>query len=190
MTGKNQNKSLLRPAVFLDRDGVVVRYKRLLTHKEDLELLPHMSEVLLRLHEAGYVLVLITNQSVVARGLITEEELTKLHEYLQTMLAESGVQLDAIYYCPHHPNAEVERYRTTCACRKPNTLLIERATEELRLDLSKSFLIGDEDKDIQAGTKAGVKTIFLSTDTNPTDSEPTFIAGTLLEAESFISMNS
>lgn len=175
-----------RRAVFFDRDGVILEYKRLLTEAADMTLAVGAPDALKRLQEAGYALVVVTNQSVVARGMITEEELQKLHQTLTRQFRKVGVTLDGIYYCPHHPDAQVEKYRIACECRKPGTLLIRRAAKDLSLDLSQSFFIGDEDTDTQAGTAAGLRTIFIGT--SPSVS-PTYTTPTITDAVNWILNN-
>lgn len=169
----------MTPAIFLDRDGVILTYHRLLTNADEMVIAPGVPEALRKLKRAGYLLVVITNQSVVARGMITEEELRKLHRTLTERLETEGVALDRIYYCPHHPDADIPEYRTVCECRKPGILLIQQAVKELDIDLSRSFFIGDEATDIEAGVRAKVKTIFIGTDP---DMPPGYIAKDLSEA--------
>ncbi len=151
-------------AAFLDRDGVLIPDFGVVTHAHQLGLLAGVPEALCRLKLAGFQLILVTNQAVVARGLISEEELDTLHEALQDLLASHGApKLDAIYACPHHPNADLLRYRVECQCRKPRPGLLTRAAAENDLDLGRSFMIGDRLTDVAAGHRAGCRTMLLET---------------------------
>ena len=145
-----------RPAVFLDRDGVLTREKSYVISVKELEIFPYTAECIRQIHQKGYYAIVITNQSGVARGLFTEEDLTEMNDYL---LAETGV--DAIYYCPHHPNGKIEKYKRECDCRKPGTGLIEAAARDFAIDMSMSWLVGDRAGDILAGKRAGIRTILL-----------------------------
>lgn len=145
----------MKPAFFLDRDGVLCREEGYITSTEKLHIFDYARDCISKIHKAGYLAVCITNQAAVAKGLLEEEELMRMNEYLK---AQTG--LDAIYYCPHHPNA-IGRYRLNCNCRKPETGMILRAGEEFGIDLSCSYMIGDRATDILCGQRAGMKTILL-----------------------------
>lgn len=144
------------PAVFLDRDGVLTIEKKTILHPSQVELCEGAAGCVRRLKDAGFIVVVITNQSGIARGLFTEDELISLHEKLK---AETGA--DAIYYCPHHPEGSVPEYSFICDCRKPKTGMIERACRDFDLDLSRSWIIGDRESDILTGRAAGLKTILV-----------------------------
>jgi len=150
-----------RRAVFLDRDGVLVADVHHLRRADQLRLLPGVPEALARLRAAGWALVVATNQSVVARGWISEGELRDIHRMLAAMLLDRGVALDAIYYCPHHPEGKVSEYRLVCPCRKPNPGMLLRGAAELGLDLSESVMVGDALSDIEAGRRAGCRTVLM-----------------------------
>lgn len=155
-----------RWAVFLDRDGTLNEEIGLVTKPEELALIPGVGKALSRLRSEGALLVLITNQPVVARGLITEEALVPIHDRLKKLLAREGASLDAIYYCPHHPEkdhpeAQDPRYRKDCDCRKPKPGMILRAAQELGIDLKESFMVGDHSRDIGAGKAAGCRTVLV-----------------------------
>ena len=152
-----------RPAVFLDRDGTIVREVDYLHQLGQLRLLRGAAGAIHRLNEAGFAVVLATNQSGVARGLLTEEELRDIHDELQRRLAARRAHLDAIYSCPHHPEAVVPAYRRRCRCRKPAPGLLLRAARDLDLDLGRSFAVGDGARDIEAGKRAGCRTILVRT---------------------------
>lgn len=144
------------PAVFIDRDGTVIREKNYLSKIKDIKLLKGAVEALKMLKTAGYKLIFVTNQSGIARGFLTETKLRKIHLYLDKMLKKKGVSLDAIYYCPHHPT-------DSCTCRKPNTGLVRKAAKRFNLDLRRSFSIGDHTGDFLLGQNMGGKGIFILT---------------------------
>ena len=151
----------LRPAVFLDRDGTLNEEIGYVNHPERFLVYPWAAEAVRILNEAGFVVVVLTNQSGVARGYFSEELVNVVHEKLREEIARGGGRLEAIYYCPHHPEGRVEAYRQQCRCRKPDTGMIERATEELGLDLSRSLVVGDRYLDVEMARRAGLPCIFL-----------------------------
>lgn len=146
----------IKPAVFLDRDGVLTVEKSYVCSVEELQIFPYSQECIEQIHRKGYYAIVVTNQSGIARGLFTEEE---LHRMNQVLAQETGV--DAVYYCPHHPQGIVEKYKVTCDCRKPKTGLLERACKEYQIDLGNSYMVGDRASDILAGMKMGIKTVLL-----------------------------
>ena len=148
-------------AVFLDRDGTLVKHYDYLTHPDQVELLPCTVSALRLLKERGYALIVVTNQSAVARGMITEETLLAVHDRLKALLAEQGAYVDQIYYCPFHPDGAIEQYRRESDLRKPAPGMLLQAAGELDLDLGRSWMIGDESRDIAAGQAAGCRTIRL-----------------------------
>ena len=145
-----------KPVVFLDRDGTINEEVGYLRQPEDLKLLPRAAEGLRLLKEAGLALVVLTNQSGIARGYFDEETLARVHERLNELLAAQGVELDGLYYCPHHPDEG-------CSCRKPKTGLAERAAEELGLDLKRAFVVGDRDVDVALGKNLGATSVLVLT---------------------------
>jgi len=136
-------------AVFLDRDGTINADKAYLYKIADFEFLPGSLEALSLLRKAGYRLVIVTNQSGVARGYYTEEDVRTLHHWLRETLAREGIDVAGIYYCPHHPEARIEAYRVDCGCRKPGLDLFYEAATELGLDVDSSIAIGDKARDLQ-----------------------------------------
>ena len=151
-------------AVFLDRDGVLNDDVHLITTPAQFRILPGVPEALRRVAEAGFHLIVISNQPVVARGMVTEPEVDVLHEYLRSQISkQGGPRIEAFYYCPHHPNADVERYRQDCACRKPRPGMIRQAARDHGIDLQASYMVGDRITDIIAGSKAGCRTIQVAT---------------------------
>ena len=153
----------LRPAIFLDRDGTVIREIDYLADPDRVELLPGAIEGLQTLRDAGYALVLVTNQSGVARGLLTLDVLDAIHGRLVELLAPAGLVLDAIEFCPHHPTAGTAPFRRTCGCRKPLAGMLLHAGTQLDLDLPRSWMIGDAVRDLEAGTAAGMPSILVRT---------------------------
>ncbi len=150
-------------AVFLDRDGTICEEVGYLDSVERMRLIPRAAEAVRRINARGFKTIVVTNQSGVARGYFTEERLQTLHEELIRQLKEEGAHLDAIYYCPHHPEGETSPYRVICDCRKPATGLLRKAAEELDVDLNASFLIGDHYSDVECAHRAGARGILLLT---------------------------
>jgi D-glycero-D-manno-heptose 1,7-bisphosphate phosphatase len=156
--GNNKSRETLKKAVFLDRDGVIVEDTGYISTPVELKIIQDIIPVLKKLQHS-FRLIVVTNQSGVARGYFTEEDLFAINERILQMLADFGLGLDAIYYCPHHPQVGNDEYRVQCECRKPKPGLIKLAAEEFNIELDRSFLIGDKESDIQAGAALGVKTI-------------------------------
>lgn len=143
-------------AVFLDRDGVIVVDHGYVHRVEDLVFVPGTVPALRRLQAAGWRLVVVTNQSGLARGLYTQADYARFTSAMVDALAVSGVRLDAVHHCPHLPDATVAAYRLACDCRKPQPGMLLRAARELHLDLAASVMVGDRASDVQAGRAAGV----------------------------------
>ncbi|WP_028874513.1 D-glycero-beta-D-manno-heptose 1,7-bisphosphate 7-phosphatase [Tepidiphilus margaritifer] len=150
-----------KPAVFLDRDGVLNEDRGYVHRWEDFSFLPGAIDALRRLQQQGYLLVVITNQSAVARGLCSEADVLALHERMRAFLREQGIELTGIYYCPHHPQGSVSDYAIACSCRKPEPGMILRAAQEHGIDLSRSLLVGDKLSDLEAGRAAGIPSLYL-----------------------------
>ncbi len=140
--------STRKRAVFLDRDGTINVEKNYLYKIEDFEFIDGVLEALKKLSDAGFLLIIITNQSGIARGYYTEKDYEILNSWLLETFAKNGIKISASYFCPHLPDASVERYRTLCNCRKPNTGLFEQAVKDFNIDLKKSFAIGDKIRDL------------------------------------------
>lgn len=155
------------PAVFLDRDGTLNVEKGGVRGAADLDLLAGVGEALIALRQAGFRLVVLTNQPIVARGEATERDIAAVHRRLEWELGKTGAYLDGIYVCPHHPDAGFAGERTdlkiTCDCRKPSTGLLERACRDLAIDLSQSWMIGDQTRDVEMAQRAGIRSILLQT---------------------------
>lgn len=145
-----------RPGAFIDRDGVINEERAYVHRVEDFVLLPNAIAGLRALADAGFALVVVTNQAGVAHGYYDEAAVRTLHEHLQDVLAHEGLHLDAIRYCPHHPLGATPAYRQACECRKPAPGMVLDAARALGLDLAASVMIGDKLSDVQAGRAAGV----------------------------------
>lgn len=145
-----------KPAVFLDRDGVLTEENGYIDSVENLRLFPYAAECIRQIHNKGYYAIVITNQSGVARGLFTEEKLQEMNGYLMEQ-----TNVDAIFYCPHHPDGIVEKYRKECCCRKPGTGMFAMACGEYAINMQRSYMVGDRAGDILAGQQAGVRTILV-----------------------------
>lgn len=155
------NKSNPRPAIFLDRDGTISKEKNLLNKVEELELIEGVTDAIKLINGSDYLAVIVTNQPVIARNLCTIEELEHIHAALETLLGKGRAYVNAIYYCPHHPDKgypeERPEYKITCECRKPAPGMLLQAAKDWNIDICKSFMIGDSDRDVQAGEAAGCK---------------------------------
>jgi len=150
----------LSRAVFLDRDGVLTRERPdYVKTPDELEILPGIEAPLREIQKRGFQIVIITNQSVVGRGLTTHDEMSRIHEKLRVELALLGCRIDAIYYCPHRPDEG-------CNCRKPEPGLILKASRELGIDTAKSWMIGDKEMDLEAARRAGCRGIRVPTNGN------------------------
>jgi mannose-1-phosphate guanylyltransferase/phosphomannomutase len=159
-------KSLMkpkRPAIFLDRDGTIIRQVELLNKPSQIKIFPGAATAIKAFNQLGYLVIIVTNQPVVARGLIVPKEVDHIHAILIDRLGKKGATIDAVYYCPHHPLANVKKYRMVCKCRKPSPGMILQAAKEHGIELKKSFFIGDSTQDVLAGNRAKVKMILVRT---------------------------
>lgn len=148
--GLVEKRMFARGAVFVDRDDTIVKDVPYCSRPEDLVLFPGVGKAIKRLNDAGYLVIMVTNQSGVARGYFTEETLRKIHARLVEEVGKDGGRFDGIYYCPHHPDQG-------CRCRKPATGMIERAIEDFPIDLSRSFIIGDSEHDVELGRRLNIR---------------------------------
>lgn len=150
-----------KAAVFLDRDGVINVEKDYVCTIDEFEFIEDSIEALKIIQDKGYALVVVTNQSGIARGYYTEEDFLKLTEWMDWCLIDRGVTLDGIYYCPHHPEKGIGKYKVDCNCRKPKAGLIFDAVKQLDIDLGRSVMVGDKVSDIECGKNAGIKRNYL-----------------------------
>ncbi len=173
-----------RPAVFVDRDNTLIHDPGYLRHADHVRLLAGVGEAVAQLRNAGFPVVVVTNQSGVARGYLTEEELAAVHQRMQELLQAAGSGVDAIYFCPYltGPDAIVEEYRKDSDLRKPRPGMLQRAAIDMNLDLSASWMIGDSERDIQAGKAVGCRTILMGNGNLASDPPPDFTAASFAKA--------
>ena len=185
----------LRPAVFLDRDGTINEQMGYINHISRFVLLPGVIQAIRRLNSLQVPVVVVTNQSGLARGYFPESLLQTVHEEMRRQLQAEGAHVDGIYVCPHHPEARQERFRQNCTCRKPKTGLLEQAAAELKLDLSRSYMVGDRWSDLRCGAAAGTATVLVRTGygrgeelyIGPQETlQPDYVADDLLAATAWI----
>lgn len=150
-------------AVFLDRDGTINEEVNYLSQEENLRILPNAAEGIKLLKDAGYKVIVISNQSGVARGYFTEEDVQLINRKLSELIMQSGANIDAFYYCPHHPEGAVDKYRRVCHCRKPEPGLFLQAATQLNIDIRKSFIVGDRLSDIQMSETLGARAVLVLT---------------------------
>jgi len=149
-------------AIFLDRDDTLIEDLGYINHPDQVKLLDGVAEAIIELKAMGYKLIVVSNQSGVAHGIVSEEVLGQIHARLRQLLAESGARLDGIYYCPYHPDGVVPKYRKDSDWRKPNPGMLLAAADEMDIELSRSWVIGNSGRDIEAGLRAGCKTVLLN----------------------------
>ncbi len=153
-------------AVFLDRDGTIIKDKVYLRNPEGVEILPGAGEAIGMLNSLGLPVIVVTNQSGIARGYLSEERLGMIHERLEYLLREDGARLDAIYYCPHHPEGIIPEYKRDCTCRKPSPGMLEMAAKSFSLKLAECYMVGDKDIDMETIHRVGGKGILLGYNKN------------------------
>lgn len=185
----------MRAAVFLDRDGTINEQMGYINHIDRFQMLPGAASAIRTLNEAKVPVVVVTNQSGLARGYFPPELLDSVHLKMKVALTREGAHVDGIYICPHHPEAKEEQYRLACTCRKPQTGLFEQAAQELELDLQKSYVVGDRWSDLKAADKCGAVPVLVLTGYGKGDYEyigpqqnvqPAFVAQNLKDAVAWI----
>jgi D-glycero-D-manno-heptose 1,7-bisphosphate phosphatase len=183
----------LTPAVFLDRDGTLIEDVGYLRHVRDVVFFPWTVDAVRALNHAGLPVVVITNQSGVARGLLTETGVEQLHRHMSAVLDAGGARIDAYYYCPHHPDGSVAAYKRRCDCRKPGRGMIDQASADLGLDPARSFVVGDKWLDVGAARAAGARGILVRTgygaseeEEPPPNLKADMVADNLIEAVGWI----
>jgi len=164
VTGRNLKNP--QRAIFLDRDGTLNHYVGFLRSPSELELIEGAAEAVKKINESGFLAIVITNQPVIARGEVTVDQLTLIHNKLETLLGFWGAYIDGLYYCPHHPDkgfeGEVAELKIDCVCRKPKPGLLLKAAEDFNIRLDSSWMIGDGKNDVLAGKNAGTHTVFIT----------------------------
>jgi len=184
---------MTRPAVFLDRDGTIIEDVGYLRDLSQIDVLPWAADAIRQLNEAGFAVVVITNQSGVARGYFDEAHVQATHRALDAALAPHRARIEAYYYCPHYPKSSDARYGVECDCRKPASGLLRRAAVDLGIDLTRSWMVGDWWRDVQAGMGASTRTILIRTGRSdahrvapPDAPQPDAILNDLMEAAGWI----
>lgn len=152
-----------KPAVFLDRDGTINEQMGYINHVTRFQMLPKAAQAIRLLNDNDIPVVVVSNQSGLARGYFPKKVLDEVHEKMNKALKDEGAYLDGIYYCPHHPEAKEEEYRKACDCRKPKTGLFIQAAADLELDLTKSYVVGDRFSDMKAAANCGATGILVLT---------------------------
>lgn len=185
----------MRPAVFLDRDGTINEQMGYINHISRFVMLPRAAAAIRLLNEQGIPVVVVSNQSGLARGYFPESLIGEVHAKMNGALAEGGAHVDGIYYCPHHPEAQEERFRLACNCRKPKPGLFLQAAAELDLDLGRSYVVGDRWSDLKAAAAVQAKGVLVLTGYGRGDYEyigpaqpvqPTYVADDLYAAVQWI----
>ena len=166
---KRLNKKNPRPAIFLDRDGVLIKDMDKNPVVENFELLEDVEDAIKKINQSGYLAIVVTNQPMIAKGFVTFSDVDDVHKKLETQLGKSGAYLDDIYFCPHHPDkgyeGEIPELKIVCDCRKPKPGMLLKAAQDYHIDLEKSWMIGDRETDIKAGRAAGCRTVFIGENT-------------------------
>lgn len=168
--GRVQAKNLKnkQKAIFLDRDGTINKYVGFLRNINDFELIDGVPEAIRKINASGYLCIVVTNQPVIARGEVSLEELQEIHNKMETLLGQEGAYVDAIYYCPHHPDKGFEgerpEYKMECECRKPKPGMLLAAAKDFNIDLSSSYMVGDGKNDMEAGLAAGCQLAYVGED--------------------------
>lgn len=189
--GIRTKKIKIRKAVFLDRDGTIISQVELLHKSSELKLIPGAAKAINIFNCLGYFVVIVSNQPVVARGIIEFEEAGRIFDILVKRLGRMGAKIDAVYFCPHHPDAYVKKYKLFCKCRKPAPGMILDAATKYGINLKQSFFIGDSTQDVLAANKAKIKMILVKTGHGGKDSwqhkgSPDFTVKNILEASEII----
>ena len=147
----------IRPALFLDRDGIINVDKGYVFRRQDFEFIDGVFEVCRKAKELGYWIFVVTNQAGIGRGYYTSSQFRELSKWMEAYFKAEDIVIDRIYYCPHHIEAKYKKYRCHCSCRKPNPGMIHQASKDFDVDIPNSVLVGDKPTDIQAGQRAGLR---------------------------------
>jgi len=178
---------LPKPGVFLDRDDTIIKDVGYLDNPEGIEILPGAAKAIKSLNDYGMPVIVVTNQSGIARGMFDENTLKRIHDRLINLLKMQGARIDAVYYCPHHPQGKIRVYGITCRCRKPEPGMLVKAARDLCLDLPQSYMVGDKAIDIETIHRVGGKGILLDpSKTVDAGLRPDFIAANITVAVQWI----
>lgn len=190
-----ENKPVKRPAVFLDRDGTINEQMGYINHISRFVLLPNVSKAISRLNHFGYLTIVLSNQSGVARGYFPIELVYRVNDYMESMLKKNNATIDAIFFCPHYPNGKVPAYSKSCDCRKPGIGLVQKAAKHFDIDMQNSYMVGDRYTDIEMARRCGLPSVLVKTGYGLGDLEyvipkrdlkPSFIASDLQDAVEWI----
>jgi len=193
--GTVREAAQVKRAVFIDRDGTISEEVGYIRDLNQFHLMPHSAEAIKLMNEHGLKVIMVTNQSGVARGYFTEALVKKVHKKMESLLSEQGAYLDAIYYCPHYPEGVVKFYCKVCECRKPATGLLEQASQTHDIDLAASYLVGDKVTDIELAHRVGAKAVLVLTGYGPEElkkihggalPQPAYVAIDLYDAARWI----
>jgi D-glycero-D-manno-heptose 1,7-bisphosphate phosphatase len=182
----------VRRAVFLDRDGTVIEEVGYLNRLDRVSFFPWSVDAVRVLNDAGLLAIIVTNQAGVARGYFDETLVREVHALIDRRMREGGARIDAYYYCPHHPDGVVERFRRNCDCRKPKAGMIRQAARDLDIDIPGSFVVGDRWLDVEMGRAAGTGTVLVRTgygreeEARPPGAGADLVAGNLMDAAAWI----
>ena len=184
----------MKKAVFLDRDGTINKEMNYLNHPDQIELISGSAEGIKLLNKNGFTVVVITNQSGVAGGIIDEENLPLIKKRLCSLIEEKGAKIDGYYYCPHYLYGKVEKYAVKCDCRKPEPGMLRKAAEDLDIDLKESYVVGDKACDIKLGQNVGAVSVMVKTGYGESEAEncenpPDYKADSLFDAAQWIIKN-
>jgi D-glycero-D-manno-heptose 1,7-bisphosphate phosphatase len=186
------NNRRKRPAVFMDRDGTINEQMGYINHLSRFHILPGVPEAIKLLNDNDYLVIIVTNQSGVARGYYPIGLIQEIHTFMRESLKKEGADIDAVFFCPHYPRGKVEKYTRECDCRKPKTGMIKQARESFDIDMSKSYMIGDHFKDLEMAHNCGLRSIMGEVDyiLPRLDCKPVYVADDLLDAAKWILQNS
>lgn len=189
------NDKRKRPAVFMDRDGTINEQMGYINHLSRFHILPGVPEAIKLLNDNDYLVIIVTNQSGVARGYYPFSLIEEIHTYMRESLKKEGAKIDAVFFCPHYPRGKVEEYARECDCRKPKTGMIRKARESFDIDMSRSYMIGDHFTDLEMARNCGLKSIMVKTGYGlgevdyilpRLDHKPVYVADDLLDAVRWI----
>lgn len=152
-----------RPAIFIDRDGTINEQMGYINHLSRFNILPGVPEAIKLLNENNYLVIIVTNQSGIARGYFPLELVEEIHTYMKDSLTKEGAKIDAVFFCPHYPGSRLKEYDIACDCRKPNTGMIRQALDKFDIDLTQSYMIGDHYTDLEFAHNGNIKSIMVKT---------------------------